>query len=628
MDAIRAQEPSIARVPTTQSLAREPAGGAPRVTRDEPTREPSLAINEPATTLFERDPFSATALTEVIDRSLHATVARATFGLSPMSMAGAYFDWAMYLAFSPGKLMQLWTKAARKSYRFQHYTVGCCLAVNGGSPCIEPLPQDKRFAGQQWQQFPFNFIYQNFLLQQQWWHNATTDVRGVTHQHERMVQFGSRQMLDMVSPSNFLLTNPEVLARTLETAGANLLKGQRNFLEDVDRLFSGKPQPDVNRFRPGVDVAVTKGKVVYRNRLIELIQYTPTTDMVRPEPVLIVPAWIMKYYILDLSPANSLVRHLVDQGFTVFMISWKNPEPQDRDLSLEDYRQSGIEAAIEAIGEIVPNQKVHAAGYCLGGTLLTIAAAAMARYRRDRLATVTLLAAQADFTEAGELTLFVNEAQISFLEDLMWEQGFLDASQMAGAFSLLRSADLIWSKRVREYLLGVREPINDLMAWNADGTRLSYQMHSDYLHKLFLDNDLAEGRYTVGGRPISIGDIHAPMFLVSTEYDHVAPWRSVYKLHLFADSDITFVLTNGGHNAGIVSEPGHAGRRYRIATKLEADTYLDPETWLAAHQPQAGSWWPEWWRWLGERSGPPVRPAFKAQPFVAYDAPGAYVLER
>jgi polyhydroxyalkanoate synthase len=379
-------------------------------------------------------------------------------------------------------------------------------------------------------------------------------------------------------------------------------------------------------------VAVTPGRVVYRNHLIELIQYAPTTGKVRPEPVLIVPAWIMKYYILDLSPGNSLVKHLVGQGYTVFMISWRNPTIQDRDLELDDYRKLGVLAALEAIGTIVPRKRVHGVGYCLGGTLLAIAAAAMGRNGDDRFRTLTLLAAQTDFSEAGELMLFITDEQVDFLESMMWDRGVLDTHQMAGAFQLLRSNDLIWSRMVRDYLLGDRRSPNDLMAWNADQTRMPYRMHSEYLRRLLLDNELARGSFRVDGRPVAVNDLKTPVFAVATETDHVAPWQSVYKIHLLASRrEVTFLLTSGGHNAGIVSEPGHPGRSYRMATRQPEAAYVDPVTWQSGNPRREGSWWPVWCAWLGKRSGRSAAPPAMGAPEAAYppleEAPGTYVFQ-
>jgi poly[(R)-3-hydroxyalkanoate] polymerase subunit PhaC len=580
----------------------------------------------------DADSYSATALADVLDRSLHATVARFTGGLSPSALAQAYLDWAVHLAYAPGKRLRLVDKAIRKTIRFGNYACRC--AIEGGETecCIEPLPQDRRFLGEAWQKWPFNFIYQSFLLQQQWWHNATTGISGVSKHHEKMVEFMARQALDMVAPSNFPLTNPEVLAPTIRAGGLNLARGLQNFIEDCERFIAGKPPIGSEKFLVGRDVAITPGKVVYRNRLIELIQYAPATASVRPQPILIVPAWIMKYYILDLSPQNSLVKHLTEQGFTVFMISWKNPGAQDRDLGFDDYRQLGVMDALEAVSAIVPNEKVHAVGYCLGGTLLSIAAAAMARDNDSRLATLTLLAAQTDFTEAGELMLFIDESQLAFLEDMMWEQGFLDSRQMAGAFQMLRSNDLVWSRLVYDYLVGERRPVTDLIAWNADTTRMPYRMHSEYLRRLFLDNDLAEGRFAAGGKPVSLTDIRAPIFAVGTERDHIAPWRSAYKINLQAETEVTFLLTSSGHNAGIVSEPGHPGRSFRVNTKKIDDHYLDPERFLTEAPRKDGSWWPEWTAWLGERSGAPAAAPSMGAAHAGYpaleDAPGAFVLAK
>ena len=578
----------------------------------------------------ERDSYTSTALAEVFNRSFHAGMARITQGLSPAALTQARLDWLLHLASAPGKQMALYEKAARKWIKYGQYA-GHAIRLGQCAPCIEPLPQDRRFRGDAWQHWPYNLIYQAFLLQQQWWYNATTGVPGVTAQHERVLEFAARQLLDVFAPSNFLATNPEVLARTQKEGGMNLWRGFQNFMEDIERARAGKGPIGVEDYVPGRDVAVTPGKVVFRNRLIELIQYEPATERVRPEPLLIIPAWINKYYILDLSPHNSMVKYLTEQGFTVFMVSWLNPGPEDRDLTLDDYRTLGIMAALECVQHIVPRRKIHAVGYCLGGTLLSIAAAALAG-RDTPFASLSLLAAQIDFNEPGELQLFINESQLTFLDDMMWEQGFLDAKQMAGAFQLLRSNDLIWSRNMREYLLGERSRVFDLMAWNADSTRMPFRMHSEYLRNFYLNNDFAEGRFKVDGRPVTMQDVNVPIFSVGTSRDHVAPWHSVYKLHLLTDTELTFLLTNGGHNAGIVSEPGHAGRSYQVSSTNGDMRYIDPDRWTLETKVRDGSWWPEWVRWLKKRSGRSVSPPSTGGSSTAYrpiaDAPGTYVHQK
>jgi polyhydroxyalkanoate synthase len=558
------------------------------------------------------------------DRILHAAMGRMTGGLSPASLAAAYTDWIAHLAISPGKRQHLLEKTVRKLNRLMLYAQESAGGSEHCAPCIAPLPQDRRFAHPDWQRWPFNLFYQSFLLAQQWWYNATTGVRGVTPHHEQVVTFGARQFLDMLSPSNFVWTNPEVLGATVRSGGANLWQGGCNLAHDWQRAGAGRPPAGTEAYSVGRDVAVTPGKVVYRNALMELIQYLPATAEVRPEPVLIVPSWIMKYYILDLSPHNSLVRYLVGQGHTVFMISWKNPGADDRDLGLRDYLQTGIMAALENVNRILPTRRIHGVGYCLGGTLFAIAAAALARNNGERLASLTLLAAETDFKEPGELSLFIDESQVAYLEDIMWDLGLLDGKQMSGAFALLNSRDLIWSRMVHDYLMGERQPVTDLMAWNADATRLPFRMHSEYLRRLYLDNDLAEGRFEVDAAPVALSDIRVPLFVVGTERDHVSPWRSVYKIHLLTDTEITFLLTSGGHNAGIVSEPGHAHRSYRIATHAHDARYLDPDAWQAAAGYHDGSWWPAWQGWLAARSGECAAPPACAS--ALDDAPGAYVL--
>jgi polyhydroxyalkanoate synthase len=566
-----------------------------------------------------------------VDRLVHSWQSRLTGGQSPTSSTLAYLDWAVHLAQSPGKQLELGVKAARKAHRLLMYTARRSTG-RSVEPCITPLPQDHRFDDPSWQRWPFVIQYQAFLLLQQWWHNATTGVEGVSSHHEEATAFAARQWLDMFSPSNFALTNPEVLQATIREGGANLARGTVNAVQDMLRAAANEPPPGARDYPVGEKVAVTPGRVVYRNRLIELIQYEPTTPSVHPEPILIVPAWIMKYYILDLSPENSLIKFLVDQGHTVFTISWLNPTADDRDLSMEDYRLLGVYAALDAVNAIMPGRRVHGAGYCLGGTLLTIAAAALARDEvDDRLASVTLFAAQTDFTDAGELMLFIDEDQVSFLEDMMWERGYLGGQQMAGAFQMLRSNDLVWSRNVRQYLLGRRETLNDLMAWNADTTRLPYRMHSEYLRRLFVHNDLFEGRYSAGGRPVALSDIRVPIFAVGTARDHVAPWRSVYKLHLIVDADMTFLLTSGGHNAGIVSPPGSPHRSYQIATHLEGERYLDADSWQRSTPVHEGSWWPAWEAWLAGGSTEQVPPPPMGAADAGYPpmeaAPGSYVLQ-
>jgi polyhydroxyalkanoate synthase len=340
----------------------------------------------------------------------------------------------------------------------------------------------------------------------------------------------------------------------------------------------------------------------------------------------------MKYYVLDLAPGKSLIRHLVDRGFSVFAISWKNPTGADRDLGMADYEKLGVRTALDAIGRIVPRTRIHATGYCLGGTLLSIAAAALGRDGRSPLQTLTMLAAQTDFTAPGELGLFIDESQIAFLEQLMARRGYLDKKQMQGTFQMLRSNDLIWSYRLHSLLLGERRPVTDLMAWNADGTRLPARMHSEYLRGMFLENALARGEWRVDGRPVNLADIRVPIFNVGIVQDHVAPWRSVFKLHALTDAEQTFVLTAGGHNVGIVNPPGQAKSSYRMRTWRAGDRLLTPDEWIAATTPVADTWWTPWFEWLrdhsGRRAAPPSIGSVAAGLPPLEAAPGLYVHER
>ncbi len=568
---------------------------------------------------------------ENVDRLLHALQAHATGAISPAAVQAARFDWWAHFLNAPGLQLALAQRAMVDAWRLGLYGLRAAAGQDG-----EPIPlasdHDRRFAAPEWRVFPFNVMAESFLAVQNWWDLATRSLRGPTRQHVRQVAFMRRQLLDTVSPSNFLFTNPEVIRRTVEEQGQNLIRGFGYWLEDVERRLTGRPPAGAEAWRVGENLAITPGQIVYRNQLIELIQYAPATPTVRPEPILIVPAWIMKYYILDLRPENSLIRYLVENGHTVFCISWKNPDVGDRDLGLDDYRRLGVERALDAIQAITGASRVHACGYCLGGTLLAIAAAKMARDGDARLATTTLLAAQTDFSEAGDLLIFIDENELAYLEDMMWNQGYLDSSQMAGAFQMMRSVDLVWSRLVRQYLLGEREPMTDLMAWNADGTRMPARMHTEYLRDLFLDNRLSRGRYAVEGRPVALTDIRCPIFAVGTETDHVAPWQSVYKIRLLTDTEVTFLLTSGGHNAGIVSPPSRTDRRYRMLTMAPDEAYVPPDLWVARAPVRSGSWWPAWQAWLAAHSGEPVAPPPLGAPEKGYPpiapAPGTYVLQR
>jgi polyhydroxyalkanoate synthase len=569
-------------------------------------------------------PFQLDALRS-LDRHIVASVAKVTGGFSPAAIGLAFLDWAVHLASSPGRRTELALDA------FQEISRLSALQLQPAAAPAPELRDDERFRDDAWQKPPYRQWAQNFRAMEAWWQRATHDVTGVSPHHEDVVAFAIRQSLDVLAPTNLPVTNPVVSAETLRSGGHNLAAGLSNLAEDVRRAQAGQRPVGAEAFQVGRDVAATPGKVVFCNHLIELIQYEPVTKTVHAEPILIVPAWIMKYYILDLSPGNSLIRHLVDKGHTVFCISWRNVTAEDRDLSLDDYRNLGVMAALDAVSAIVPDTKIHAAGYCLGGTLLALAAAAMVEVVDERLASMTLFAAQTDFTEPGELQLFIDDSEVSFLESMMWEHGTLDSSQMAGAFQLLNSRDLIWSRMVHNYLMGRRSPMNDLMAWNADTTRMPFRMHSEYLRKFFLSNDLASGRVIVDGRPIMLQNIRAPIFAVGTERDHVAPWQSVYKIHYFADTDVTFVLTSGGHNAGIVSEPGHPHRHFRIATKAADDHCLSADEWIDATPAQDGSWWTAWTLWLAQHSSaknvPPPLMGGSQDKAPLVDAPGTYVLQ-
>jgi len=563
-----------------------------------------------------------------LDRSVRASMARMTGGVSPHAFIEAWSAWAQHLSLSPGRMLDLSERAHKNAMKLI-----ASSRSEEGPPEIPFSPRsfDNRFDHLGWQKHPFQAWQQGFLATQDWWDYATDPMRGLRQEDADSTRFMTRQMLDTVSPSNFPWLNPEIIEETMKTGGHNLREGAAHFWRDWLKTVSQVHEPAPEGYEIGKDLACTPGEVVFRNDLFELIQYAPQTKQVRAEPILIIPAWIMKYYILDLSPENSMVNYLVGQGFTVFMISWCNPSADQSELSLEDYRKHGVMAALAAINAIVPAQNVHAVGYCLGGTMLAITAATMARDNDDRLASITLMAAQIDFAEAGELLLFLDESQIAFIEDTMWEKGYLDRPQMARAFAAIRSEDLIYTRAVRRYFLGREDLPSDITVWNSDTTRMPARMHSEYLRSLFLENRLTAGRFAVEGRVIALKDVASPMFVIGTETDHIAPWKSVYKTKLFTDCDLTFVLTKGGHNGGILSEPGHPRRHYRSSHRTAGAHYIGPDAWHRQQDVKDGSWWPEWAEWLVTKGSDarhvPATGAVKNGDSPICAAPGTYVLQ-
>jgi polyhydroxyalkanoate synthase len=543
----------------------------------------------------------------------------------------AWSDWWLGLSTQPARQLGLAQSALAASVDTWRFALRAAHELSSGRPSPHGS-EEAGFAGESWNHWPFNLYAHGYAQLSKLSRQALAAAPGMSAENSQRLEFLQRLLLGASSPAHYLLTNPELLSQTVSESGANLLRGVQYWLEDVALMLNRRGAAGTEQFRVGVQVAVTPGKVVLRNDLMELIQYSPHGDRVHAEPILITPAWIMKYYVLDLSPANSLVKYLVDQGHTVFMMSWKNPTAADRDLGMDDYVQMGLQAALDAVAAIVPAQSVHTVGYCIGGTLLMIGAAALAAAGDHRIGSITLLAAQADFSEPGELSVFISPNQLAALEAQMQRDGVLSSQNMGAAFALLRANDLIWAPAIKQYLRGQRGSVNDLMAWNADGTRMPCRMHSEYLNRLYLNNDLSAGRYTVHGASVDLKRLEVPMFVVGTETDHVAPWHSVFKIRsLTRAGDYTFVLTSGGHNAGIVSGAVNPRRRHRLL-HWDGAGESNPAAFLDAAELRPGSWWASWEQWLAKHSPadkvapPPLGDAAGGYPALD-EAPGRYVLD-
>ncbi|PHK95597.1 class I poly(R)-hydroxyalkanoic acid synthase [Pseudoroseomonas rhizosphaerae] len=544
----------------------------------------------------------------------------------PAHIGSAFMEMTTRLMTNPARLMQaqlgfwqdymtLWQNTARRMW--------------GGevSPVIAEDPKDRRFKDEAWRDNEvFDFIKQSYLLSARYFTNVAHAADDLDPKTAQKVDFYTRQFVDAMSPSNFLMTNPEVLRRTAETGGENLLRGLQNLLSDLER-GKGKLRirmTDETKFRIGENIAVSPGKVVFQNDLMQLIQYTPATETVLKRPLLILPPWINKFYILDLRPKNSFVRWAVSQGHTVFMVSWVNPDERLAQKSFEDYMLEGPYAALDAIEKATGEKAVNAIGYCLGGTLLASTLAHMAVKRDTRIKSATFFTTMVDFAEAGELSVFIDEEQLQSLEERMQKRGYLEGREMATTFNMLRANDLIWSFVVQNYLMG-QEPFPfDLLYWNDDSTRMPAAMHSFYLRRMYQQNDLVKpGGITLAGVPLDLRKLELPTYILSTREDHIAPWKSTYKATQIYGGPVRFVLAASGHIAGVANPPESGKYSHWVGESLPPE----PEAWFGAATEFAGSWWPDWHRWvsgLDKEEVPARMPGEGGLPAIE-DAPGSYV---
>src|SRR5271166_1413852 len=546
----------------------------------------------------------------------------------PLNIASAFMEMTARLIANPARLvaaqlgfwqdyMTLWQNTARR------------IMGAETEPVIDAPSTDRRFKDDAWRENEvFDFIKQTYLLSARYVQDVVRQVDGLDPKTAQKVDFYARQFVDAMSPSNFLLTNPEVLRKTAETGGENLLKGLNNLLSDLER-GKGKlhiKMTDMEAFKLGENIGVSPGKVVFQNDLMQLVQYTPSTERVKRRPLLIIPPWINKFYILDLRPSNSLIRWAVSQGHTVFVISWVNPDEHLAAKTFTDYMLEGPLAAVDAIEQATGEREANVIGYCLGGTLLASTLAYMAVKRDDRIKSATYLVTMVDFAEAGELSVFIDEEQLSALEERMNARGYLEGRDMATTFNMLRANDLIWSFVVNNYLLGKSPFPFDLLYWNADSTRMPAAMHSFYLRNMYQENLLVKpGGITLEGVPIDLRKIKTPSFLLSTREDHIAPWRSTYAATQIYKGPVKFVLSASGHIAGVVNPPGSKYGHWENNRNPPT-----PEEWFAAATAVPDSWWPVWERWVSQYAGGEVPARLpgggKLKPIE--DAPGSYVKVR
>ena len=549
----------------------------------------------------------------------------------PLNIGHAFLEMTQRMMSNPEKVVQAQVQLWQDYLKLWQNTADRFMGKET-KPLVEANKGDKRFADKSWtESLMFDYIKQSYLLTARWMQSTVKDVEGLDQKTAKKVDFYTRQFVDALAPSNFALTNPQVLKATLDSGGENLFKGLENLLGDLER---GKGRlnismTDMKAFEVGRNVAVSPGKVIYQNDLIQLIQYSPTTEEVYEKPLLIIPPWINKFYILDLKPENSFIKWTVAQGYTVFVVSWVNPDEKLAHKNFEDYMREGPLAAMDAIEEAIGVREVTTIGYCLGGTLMAAVLASMAAKGDDRVKACTFFTAQVDFSEAGELSVFIDEEQLNFIEDVMTKRGYLDGGEMSTTFNMLRANDLIWSFVVNNYLMG-KDPFPfDLLFWNSDATRMPAKMHSFYLRKMYQENLLVKpGGLTLNGTPIDLTKITTPIYIQAGREDHIAPYPSVYKATQYYKGPVRFMLAGSGHIAGVVNPP-HA-KKYQHWLNDTTVNPPTPEDWLRGAKEYPGSWWQDWDKWLSEKSGPkvPARdPASGGLPVIE-DAPGSYVKVR
>jgi len=549
----------------------------------------------------------------------------------PMKLTQTFMDFTAKMLADPNKLLQAQLELWGQYMKLWQVTAQRMMGQTV-EPVAEPAKGDKRFADPAWKdEVVFDYLKQSYLLTARWLQGTVKEVGGIDDKTAQKVEFYTRQFVDAMSPSNFALTNPQVVKATMESKGENLIKGLQNLLTDLER-GKGKlaiRQTDMNAFKVGENVATSPGKVVFHNDLIQLLQYAPTTDEVYQVPLLIVPPWINKFYILDLKPQNSFIKWATEHGYTVFVISWVNPDEKLTGLVFDDYMKLGPLAALDAIEKATGEKKVSAIGYCIGGTLMATTLAYMAARNDDRVVACTFFTAQVDFTEPGELGVFIDEDQLASVEQVMSKKGYLDGAEMATTFNMLRANDLIWSFVVNNYLMG-KDPFPfDLLFWNADATRMPAAMHIYYLRNMYQKNLLSKpGAISIDNVPIDLGKITTPTYLQAGKDDHIAPARSVYKATQLFSGPVRFMLAGSGHIAGVVNPP--SAKKYQHWLNETARNPPTLEEWRAGATEYPGSWWNDWDKWLSEKSGPkvPARvPGSGGLPAIE-DAPGSYVKVR